>query len=108
MCTEGIISRHRHPSPVHAYVIKGQWRYADKDWIASPNTFIYEPAGDTHTLIALPSESQTLYNIQGALIEVDDGDNVISFADVFTRIEQAASHFESVGLGRDYVRRFIR
>ena len=22
----GVLSRHRHPQPVHAYVIKGQWR----------------------------------------------------------------------------------
>lgn len=106
--SEGIISRHRHPGPVHGFVIKGEWRYAGKDWIASPNTFIYEPAGDTHTLIALPGESQTLFNIQGALIEIDDNDDVIGFADVFTRIEQAASHFKAVGLGRDYVTRFIR
>jgi 2,4'-dihydroxyacetophenone dioxygenase len=32
----------------------------------------------------------------------------LGYADVFSRIEQAAAHFEKVGLGRDYVKQFIR
>jgi 2,4'-dihydroxyacetophenone dioxygenase len=23
----GVLSRHRHPQPVHAFVLKGEWRY---------------------------------------------------------------------------------
>jgi 2,4'-dihydroxyacetophenone dioxygenase len=30
----GVLSRHRHPQPVHGYVIKGQWRYLEHDWVA--------------------------------------------------------------------------
>ena len=30
----GVLSRHRHPAPVHGYVIKGSWRYLEHDWIA--------------------------------------------------------------------------
>ena len=105
---EGFITRHAHPSPVHGYVISGQWRYAERDWIAKAGDFLFEPAGDIHTLIGLPGGSETLFNIAGALIEIDDRGNTVGFADVFSRIEQAAAHFESVGLGREYVRRFIR
>lgn len=105
---EGVISRHAHPCPVHAYVISGQWRYAERDWIAKAGDFLFEPAGDTHTLTGLPGGSETLFNIAGALIELNDHGTPIGYADVFSRIEQAAAHFESVGLGRDYVRRFIR
>ena len=25
----GVLSRHRHPAPVHGYVIKGEWRYLE-------------------------------------------------------------------------------
>src|SRR5687768_6199024 len=25
----GVLSRHRHPAPVHGYVIKGSWRYLE-------------------------------------------------------------------------------
>ena len=28
----GILSRHRHPAPVHGYVIKGSWRYLERRW----------------------------------------------------------------------------
>ncbi|MFT3965819.1 MAG: 2,4'-dihydroxyacetophenone dioxygenase family protein [Sphingobium sp.] len=105
---EGFISRHAHPCPVHAYVISGQWRYAERDWIAKAGDYLHEPAGDIHTLTGLPGGSETLFNIGGALIELDEGGNAVGYADVFSRIEQAAAHFEQVGLGRDYVRRFIR
>ena len=65
-------------------------------------------SGDTHTLIALPGESQTLFTINGAMIELDADGKAIGHADVFTRIEQAVRHYENIGLGKDHVRRFIR
>lgn len=108
LAKEGFISRHAHPCPVHAYVISGQWCYAEHDWIAKAGDYLFEPAGDVHTLTGLPGGSETLFNIGGALVEMDEEGNAVGYADVFTRIEQAASHFENVGLGRDYVRRFIR
>ena len=27
----GVLSRHRHPLPVHGYVLKGKWRYLEHD-----------------------------------------------------------------------------
>jgi hypothetical protein len=30
----GVLSRHRHPQPVHGYVIRGRWRYLEHDWVA--------------------------------------------------------------------------
>lgn len=108
MRTEGFISRHAHPAPVHGYVLSGNWRYEEREWTASPGDYVFEPPGDIHTLIALPGESQTLFWITGALIELDAEGRTLGYADVFTRIEQAARHYESVGLGREYVQRYIR
>jgi quercetin dioxygenase-like cupin family protein len=105
---EGKTSRHRHACPVHAYVLSGQWRYRERDWIASAGQYLLEPAGDIHTLIGLPGGSETLFWIAGSLCELDDDGTIIACADVFSRIDQAAAHFEAAGLGRDYVRRFIR
>lgn len=105
---EGFISRHAHPCPVHAYVMSGQWRYAERDWIAKAGDFLLEPPGDIHTLIGLPGGSETLFTISATLIELDDAGKPVGYADVFTRIEQAAAHFEKVGLGRDHVRQYIR
>ena len=31
----GVLSRHRHPQPVHGYVLKGRWRYLEHDWVAT-------------------------------------------------------------------------
>jgi len=108
MRTTGFISRHAHPAPVHGYVIKGQWHYLERDWVATEGGYVFEPPGDTHTLIADPGESLTLFWITGCLIEVDEFGTPTGFADVFTRIEQAAKHYEAVGLGADYVNRFVR
>lgn len=105
---EGPISRHVHASPVQAYVISGSWRYLERDWIARAGHYLLEPAGDSHTLIGLPGGSETLFWITGSLVELGDDDRPVAYSDVFTRIEQAAAHFASVGLGRDYVRQFIR
>ena len=106
--TEGFISRHRHPAPVHGYVIKGSWRYLERDWVATEGSYLFEPPGDTHTLWASPGESLTMFHISACLIEVDEAGNPISSADVFTRIEQAARHYESVGLGASHVQRYVR
>lgn len=108
MRKEGFVSRHAHPSPVHGYVISGNWRYAERDWIATPGDYLFEPAGDVHTLLALPGESQTLFWISGALVELDEDGRTLAHSDVFSRIEQAADHFEEVGLGREHVRQFVR
>ena len=47
----GVLSRHRHPQPVHGFVLKGSWRYLEHDWVAKPGSYVYEPPGETHTLV---------------------------------------------------------
>jgi len=107
--TSGVISRHRHACPVHGYVIDGRWHYLEHDWVAEPGGYVYEPAGDTHTLVIDDAaRGHTLFWIAGAMITVDDEGHLLGYADVFTRIEEARRHFESVGLGADYVERLIR
>ena len=32
----GVLSRHRHPSPVHGFVLKGSWRYLEHTWRRRP------------------------------------------------------------------------
>ncbi len=106
----GFLSRHRHPSPVHGFVIKGSWRYLEHDWVAREGSYIYEPPGEIHTLVVDPDcdEMITLFHNTGALIYCDEAGNSIGTTDVFDRIAAARKHFEAVGLGADYVRNFIR
>ncbi len=46
----GILSRHRHDGPVHAYVIKGRWYYLEHDWTAIEGSYAHEIPGEVHTL----------------------------------------------------------
>lgn len=106
----GIVSRHRHPGAVFGYVIEGEWKYDEHDWTASTGSFVYEPAGEIHTLRVPEHCSQmiTFFNISGAMIYVDSDGAQVGYEDVFTKIDMCKEHYESNGLGADYVERFIR
>ena len=47
----GVLRRHRHPAPVHGFVLKGRWHYLEHDWAASEGGYVFEPPGETHTLV---------------------------------------------------------
>ena len=106
----GILSRHRHPAPVHGYVIKGSWRYLEHDWVAREGDYVFEPPGETHTLIvdADVEEMITFFNISGCMYYVDEQGKNTGFEDVFTKIDMCRKHYEDVGLGADYVDQFVR
>ncbi len=106
----GMVSRHRHPMPVTGYVIRGRWHYLEHDWIAEPGSFVYEPPGETHTLVVPEGETEmiTLFTVNGAMIYVDPWGRTTAFEDVFSKIDLCRAHYEAVGLGADYVDRFIR
>ena len=104
------MNRHRHPSPVYGYVLKGQWRYLEHDWVAKEGMFVFEPPGEIHTLVVDENvdEMITLFHVVGALVYYDENDRPIQHDDVHTKIELCRAHFERVGLGADYVKQFIR
>lgn len=106
----GVLSRHRHPGPVHGFVLKGSWRYLEHDWIATEGSYVFEPPGETHTLVvdgAAP-EMVTLFHISGSMIYVDPDGVPTGFDDVFTKIEMCRRHYATIGLGADYIDRFLR
>ena len=47
----GFLSRHKHPAPVHGFVIKGSWRYLEHDWIAKEISYLFEPPSEINTLV---------------------------------------------------------
>ena len=106
----GVLSRHRHTNPVHGYVLKGRWRYLEHDWVAEEGGYVYEPPGETHTLV-VPEDVEemiTLFQVNGSLMYVDPQGVSTGYDDVFTRIEKARAHYAAVGLGEHYVEQFIR
>jgi quercetin dioxygenase-like cupin family protein len=106
----GILSRHRHPAPVHGYVIKGRWHYLEHAWVAEQGGYVFEPPGETHTL-TVPAdvpEMITLFHITGAMIYVGDDGQVTHYEDVFSKIDMCRQHYAACGLGADFVDQFIR
>jgi 2,4'-dihydroxyacetophenone dioxygenase len=106
----GVLSRHRHTNPVHGYVLKGRWHYLEHDWVAEQGGYVYEPPGETHTLV-VPDDVEemiTLFQVNGIMLYVDPDGNALGYEDVFSKIAMCRAHYEACGLGGDYVDRFIR
>ena len=106
----GVLSRHRHPQQVHGFVLKGRWRYLEHDWIAETGSYVFEPPGETHTLV-VPEDVEemiTFFQVNGIMYYVDPYGKHMGYEDVFTKIEMCRAHYEAVGLGADFVNTFIR
>jgi hypothetical protein len=95
---------------VHGYVLKGRWHYLEHDWVAEEGAYVYEPPGETHTLV-VPNDVEemiTLFQVNGIMLYVDPDGNALGYEDVFSKIAMCRAHYEASGLGGDYVERFIR
>jgi 2,4'-dihydroxyacetophenone dioxygenase len=110
VCRSGVLSRHRHPQAVHGYVIKGRWHYLEHDWMAEAGAYVFEPPGETHTLVVPEgvAEMITLFQVNGIMYYVDPWGKPLGYEDVFTKIDMCRKHYEAVGLGADYADQFIR
>lgn len=106
----GLIQRHRHTGAVHAYTLKGRWHYLEHDWVAEPGSYVFEPPGETHTLVVPEGceEMLTLFFVHGALTFVDPEGRPTGYDDVFTRLDKYRAHFRDVGLGDEALQAFIR
>lgn len=106
----GILSRHRHPGPVHAFTLRGRWHYLEHDWWAEEGSYAFEVPGDIHTLEvpADVAEMVTLFHVSGAYVYVDPDGVAVGVEDVFSKLERARAHYHAVGLGADYAAQFVR
>ena len=95
---------------MHGFVLKGRWHYLEHDWVAEEGGYVYEPPGETHTLVVPDDvkEMITYFQVNGMMVYVDPYGKVTGYEDVFTKIEMCRKHYEEVGLGADYVDQFIR
>ena len=106
----GVLSRHRHPNAVHGFVLKGRWHYLEHDWEAKEGSYVYEPPGETHTLV-VPDDVEemiTFFQVNGIMSYVDPWGKLLGYEDVFTKIDLCRKHFTNIGLGENYVDQFIR
>src|SRR5207245_10418319 len=98
-----MVGTHYHVGTVHGYTMRGHWRYLEHDWIAKPGTYIYEPAGEAHTLVITedsPEPMVTLFVVGGGLIYLDKAVNggFAAYEDGFTLLELTRKHYRETGL----------
>ena len=100
----GVLSRHRHAGPVHAFTLRGRWAYLEHDWEAVPQSYAFEPPGETHTLVVPDDvpEMITLFHVTGGYVYVDPDGVALGYEDVFTKLAAACRHYEAIGLGADF------
>jgi 2,4'-dihydroxyacetophenone dioxygenase len=90
--------------------LKGKWRYLEHEWTASAGDYVFEPPGETHTLVVPDDEKEmaTLFHVTGGYTYVDPCGNALGYEDVFTKLENAMRHYEEIGLGADFAFRCVR
>jgi 2,4'-dihydroxyacetophenone dioxygenase len=106
----GLVARHRHSGAVFAHVLRGRWHYLEHDWIAEEGGVVFEPPGETHTLV-IPDDCDdmiTLFQVTGGLVYVDPEGVALGYDDVFTRLEITREYYRSVGLGDEAVDVLVR
>lgn len=106
----GVLSRHRHSGPVHAFPLRGRWRYLEHDWEAVPGAYVFEPPGETHTLVVPEDveEMVTLFHVTGGYVYVDPQGQAEGYEDVFTKLDAARRHFAATGRDEAELRALMR
>jgi 2,4'-dihydroxyacetophenone dioxygenase len=104
---------HYHVGTVRGYTLRGHWRYLEHDWVAKPGTFIYEPAGEAHTLVVTddsPEPALIMFMVEGGLIYLDnpvDGE-FAAYEDGFSALELCRSYYRDAGLNVKQLDALIR
>lgn len=104
---------HYHVGTVRGYTLQGQWRYLEHDWIAKPGTFIYEPAGEAHTLVVTedsPEPALIMFIVEGGLVFLDNPVNgeFAAYEDGFSLLDLCRNHYREAGLDVQQLDALIR
>ena len=94
---------HYHVGTVRGYTIRGHWRYLEHDWIAKPGTFIYEPAGEAHTLVVTedsPETAEIFFVVEGGLVYLDKPvhGSMAAYEDGFSFLALCRKHYRDADL----------
>jgi quercetin dioxygenase-like cupin family protein len=89
------VQTHRHTGPVFAFTLSGRWKYREYDAVNYAGSFLLEPAGSTHTLIALGSSDEIVdvwFAVWGSVEMLDATGGIERVQD---RASQLRWYFES-------------
>lgn len=68
------VQTHRHTGAVHAFTVSGSWKYAEYPEVNTAGSYLFEPAGSTHTLLVPESNMEVTdvrFIIYGANLNLD-------------------------------------
>ena len=97
------VDKHRHTGPIYAYTQSGAWRYKEYDYVNRAGSFLYEPAGSEHTLMAVEDNTRVWFQMYGSNINLDDDGNITSVVDGTVTLEFYLAMCEAEGLPRPNV-----
>jgi 2,4'-dihydroxyacetophenone dioxygenase len=104
MTPHGRVNRHRHIGAVEAWVLAGSWRYLEHDWSAGPGAYVFEPAGDVHTLVVEGDEEMvTLFHVHGPLEYLGEDGTVERVETAQSKLDLYRGHCRAHGLEPDGV-----
>lgn len=105
----GVIGRHVHDGPVYAWTLEGSWYYPEHKhrWIARPGTFIWEPAGDIHTLVT-EGVMTAFFVMHGGLTTIDEDGNATGCENVVSLLEYCNRYYRDIGMPANYIDQFVR
>ena len=75
------VPRHKHTGPVFAYTVSGAWRYKEYPEVNRAGSFLFEPAGSIHSLVADEDDTHVWFQIYGSNLNLDEAGNVESIFD---------------------------
>ena len=73
------VQTHKHTGSVFAFTQQGSWKYAEYPEVNTAGSYLYEPAGSTHTLIVPDTNTEVTdvwFTIYGANLNLDAEGNV--------------------------------
>jgi 2,4'-dihydroxyacetophenone dioxygenase len=97
------VPTHRHTGPVWGYTISGAWRYKEYDYVNRAGSFLYEPAGSTHTLECVEDDTNVWFQMYGANLNLDPEGNIESVFDGPGTLAAYYALCEAAGLPRPNV-----
>lgn len=74
-----VISRHRHTGEVHAYNLAGSRKILETGEVVGPGGYVYEPAGNVDSWMAVGDEAAVVFvTVRGAIEYLDESGEVTS------------------------------
>jgi quercetin dioxygenase-like cupin family protein len=97
------VQTHKHTGTVFAFTTSGAWKYQESDFVNTPGSYLYEPAGSVHTLVVPernPGPTEVWFAITGANLNLDADGKVEQVVDAGLVLQYYLLSCEAAGLAK--------